>query len=652
MSMKLLTALDGAHGRPEYIVENSAWLEHGPFALWLTEQLKPKTIVELGSHAGYSYFCFCQAVKRLHLEAKCFAIDTWQGDEHAGFYSDEIFKSVSQRNTLYNHFSTLIRARFDQALEHFADGSIDLLHIDGRPYYDDVKEDFESWVPKLSPNAIVMFHDTQVREKNFGVVQFFGELKSKYKTFEFEHSHGLGLLAMGTVPEALKDLFEAQANQVRAIRKVFATSGLKLSKGYRLKRFRAYSLASILNAESQPILNICCHQNNSIIIYNLLNGVGACWIVLPKFFGRRAWINSNDMSVKLLSPSASLKAFLGGLITFRRKKYLQFDRFRLLFGGPEATRNLSIYTNKLLTRTGSRPDSQAALDYPELLIGWGDDGVSLSPCTQKTPLPAKIAIVFHIYYPETWPEMANVLKAIPYSHDLIITLPPERESLINQILADIPTTIIRVTENRGRDVRPFLTLLEDGTLAPYDYICKVHSKRSRDNDPSGNLGDICRRRTLFDLLVAPDTIKTIIQRFMADPTLGMIGSKVFHLKGRAHRRIFMRSNKSHMQRIIRELGGNPDEVEPDFFEGTMFWVRTCAFDALRDLNLSRRFLREQGAKDGAIEHAIERVFGTSVTLAGYKIDHVDALNPSTVKWQQQLPPHPKDSPGRLEEIRG
>ena len=84
----------------------------------------------------------------------------------------------------------------------------------------------------------------------------------------------------------------------------------------------------------------------------------------------------------------------------------------------------------------------------------------------------------------------------------------------------------------------------------------------------------------------------------------------------------------------------------------MFWVRTCAFDALRDLNLSRRFLREQGAKDGAIEHAIERVFGTSVTLAGYKIDHVDALNPSTVKWQQQLPPHPKDSPGRLEEIRG
>ena len=59
----------------------------------------------------------------------------------------------------------------------------------------------------------------------------------------------------------------------------------------------------------------------------------------------------------------------------------------------------------------------------------------------------------------------------------------------------------------------------------------------------------------------------------------------------------------------------------------MFWVRTRAFDKLRDLRLSSRFLREQGAKDGALEHAIERIFATSVTLAGYRIEDTDALSP-------------------------
>jgi len=169
-----------------------------------------------------------------------------------------------------------------------------------------------------------------------------------------------------------------------------------------------------------------------------------------------------------------------------------------------------------------------------------------------------------MYYSETWPEIATVLKAIPYHCDVIISLPPEREALAEQIRNEMPAVIIRFIENRGRDVRPFLVLLEDGTLAPYDYVCKIHSKRSRANDPSGNLGDICRRRTFFDLLVAPDTFKTIIERFMADPAIGMIGSRVFRVRGEKERHVFWRHNKLHMQPIIRELGGKPNTVEPDF----------------------------------------------------------------------------------------
>ncbi len=62
--------------RPTYLAQ-SAWLEHIPFAFWLVDTLRPRNIVELGTHYGSSYFSFCQAVSKLDLETCCFAVDTW-----------------------------------------------------------------------------------------------------------------------------------------------------------------------------------------------------------------------------------------------------------------------------------------------------------------------------------------------------------------------------------------------------------------------------------------------------------------------------------------------------------------------------------------------------------------------------------------------
>jgi GT2 family glycosyltransferase/predicted O-methyltransferase YrrM len=183
---------------PEYRPEMSAWIEHGPFAFWLIQAIRPRTLVELGAHRGYSYFAFCQAVKHLNLATRCFAIDTWQGDEHAGFYSDEIFNRVFDHNAAhYVGFSNLVRSTFDDALNYFTDGSIDLLHIDGRHFYEDVKHDFEAWRPKLSDRAVVLFHDINVRERGFGVFRLWESLREAYPSFEFMHGHGLGVLAYG-----------------------------------------------------------------------------------------------------------------------------------------------------------------------------------------------------------------------------------------------------------------------------------------------------------------------------------------------------------------------------------------------------------------------------------------------------------------------
>ena len=189
--------LDTAISQPIFFDPQSAWLRHGPFAMWLVGILRPRRIVELGTHNGYSYFAFCQAVKEHRLSSTCIAVDTWMGDEHAGFYGDEVYEAVVQRNASYADFSTLLRKTFDAALEDIEDGSVDLLHVDGRHFYDDVKADFESWIPKLSSRAVVLFHDTEVRERGFGVWRYWAEISQNRPALNFPHEHGLGVLFWG-----------------------------------------------------------------------------------------------------------------------------------------------------------------------------------------------------------------------------------------------------------------------------------------------------------------------------------------------------------------------------------------------------------------------------------------------------------------------
>jgi glycosyltransferase involved in cell wall biosynthesis len=218
---------------PERIGPQAAWVAHAPFALWLVEAARPRTLVELGTHGGFSYFTFCEAVERCGLPTQCYAVDTWTGDEHAGFHGEDAYRDVAAHNAnRYSSFSTLVRSSFDAAAAHFSNDSIDLLHVDGRRLYQDVKHDFETWLPKLSSRAVVLFHDTNVRERGFGVFRFWEELREIYPNFEFLHGRGLGVLGVGTeLPTPVCDLLGASANTdaVAHIRSAYGRLGSALS---------------------------------------------------------------------------------------------------------------------------------------------------------------------------------------------------------------------------------------------------------------------------------------------------------------------------------------------------------------------------------------------------------------------------------------
>ena len=228
-------------GVPHRMVQ-SAWLEHGPFAFWLIEQLRPRLIAELGTERGYSLAAFSQALKEGGQAGRAIGIDTWRGDEHTGPYNEQVFQDVSAYfATHHSGRAELKRMYFSEALKDVSDSSVDLLHVDGRHYYDDVKEDHETWIGKLSDRAVVLFHDTQVRDRDFGVWKYFAELAAKHPTFEFYNGNGLGILAHGAnVPESVARLtaLDPDGQYSSNVRAAYARLGGSLSVTYERDSYR------------------------------------------------------------------------------------------------------------------------------------------------------------------------------------------------------------------------------------------------------------------------------------------------------------------------------------------------------------------------------------------------------------------------------
>jgi hypothetical protein len=181
----------------------SAWLGHIPFLSLIFRLMRPSRYVELGVDLGASFLAACEASRREASATQCLGIDTWQGDPHVGVRDASLaFEGLTHVIAQNFAHARLMRTTFDEALGQCADGSIDLLHIDGMHTYDAVKHDFETWLPKLSRRGVVLLHDTKVFRGDFGVWRFFLEAQQSYWGFEFFDWYGLGVVVVGAEPDA------------------------------------------------------------------------------------------------------------------------------------------------------------------------------------------------------------------------------------------------------------------------------------------------------------------------------------------------------------------------------------------------------------------------------------------------------------------
>jgi len=180
----------------EYIGEYpTAWAGHINWAYAEVPKINPKVVVELGVHWGHSLFTIAESCEDHGINATLYGIDHWEGDIHAGKFDENVYQTAKDCAKNYPNVK-LLKKTFNEAYENW-DKGIDLLHIDGRHLYEDIKEDFENWASLVKDGGTIWLHDTQVTERDFGVRKYFQELKRQYPKWEFTerlNSNGLGII--------------------------------------------------------------------------------------------------------------------------------------------------------------------------------------------------------------------------------------------------------------------------------------------------------------------------------------------------------------------------------------------------------------------------------------------------------------------------
>ena len=224
---------------------------------------------------------------------------------------------------------------------------------------------------------------------------------------------------------------------------------------------------------------------------------------------------------------------------------------------------------------------------------------------------ARFAVVAHIYYPDLWPEFAKRFASLSIDYDLYITLTyrgDETAELMSDIHEQFPQAFVTTLENRGRDILPFMTLLNAGALDGYEAVCKIHTKKS----PHREDGDHWRKHLISGVL-PQEGLKLLLDNFLGNDKAAFWVADGQHFTGTK----WWGSNFEVTQALMRRIEVEVDFDNLSFPAGSIYWMKPLMLGLLKALQLNAdQFEIEKAQVDGTMAHALERAMGKLAMAAG------------------------------------
>ncbi len=231
----------------------------------------------------------------------------------------------------------------------------------------------------------------------------------------------------------------------------------------------------------------------------------------------------------------------------------------------------------------------------------------------KQPITS-IAVVVHVFYPDAFLEILKLLKTNQgVNINLYVSAPAELSGWIIPLLNQSGFQYrYKNTNNRGRDILPFLTTMHQVIEDGHGIVLKLHTKKSR-HLKTGKLW----RQDLYNKLIQPDHMQKMLDLFNKERAIGMVGPEN-HI---VPMNLYYGANAAYINYISRMLGVEAQtSFKLNFVAGTMFYARIEALLPLLYLGFQEQdFEKEEGQLDGTLAHAIERAFAISVHAAGYDL---------------------------------
>ncbi|WP_292430219.1 rhamnan synthesis F family protein [Mesorhizobium sp.] len=236
----------------------------------------------------------------------------------------------------------------------------------------------------------------------------------------------------------------------------------------------------------------------------------------------------------------------------------------------------------------------------------------------------KIGVFAHLFYLEKLDLLISYLANIPFPFDLNVTTPAEKiktrlEQTLKRRLGNLRELDIRIVENRGRDIAPWITEFRDKHLS-YDLGLKLHVKQhSQQPDVFSHMWN----KYLFESMLDSDqSVREIVAAFEADERLGIL----FPTYPPFYNMMFPQGyygtaeDQEYRLEAFRRLSINPpaESTQPIFSAGGMQWYRPKALSALFTSDITNEdFPPEPFPTSSTFGHGLERAIPYIAQVAGY-----------------------------------